>query len=125
MGVLQNTRSLGDLKWKPFGVTPEPTVRTKVLDGPRWAFAVLVSDGVSSFASDQEIVDLARDAPDPKTAADRILRFAEDMGSDDNMSAIVLPLAGWGRVTGPDRTKQLRDYRLRQLDGAERQKQMY
>jgi len=39
MGALQNTRSLGDLKWKPFGVTPEPTVRTKLLEGTRHDFA--------------------------------------------------------------------------------------
>ncbi|KZV75491.1 protein serine/threonine phosphatase 2C [Peniophora sp. CONT] len=125
MGVLQNTRSLGDLKWKPFGVTAEPTVRTRYLDGRQWAFAVLVSDGISGFVSDQEIVDLAREAPDPRSAAERILRFAETMGSDDNMTAIVLPLAGWGTITGPDMTKQLREYRAEQMDGAERQKQMY
>jgi protein phosphatase PTC6 len=86
---------------------------------------VLVSDGISSLVSDQEIVDLARDAPDPKRAAQRIMDFAEEMGSDDNMTAIVLPLAGWGTVTGPDMTKQLREYRLRQMEGVERRKEMY
>jgi len=125
MGALQNTRSLGDLKWKPFGVTPEPTVQTKYIDGSRWAFATLVSDGVSSQVSDQEIVDLVREAPDPKIAADRILAFAEEMGSDDNMTAIVVPLAGWGKITGPDMTKQLRHYRAQQMVGSERQKEMY
>lgn len=86
---------------------------------------MLVSDGVSGCVSDQEIVDLARDAPDPRRAAERILRFAETMGGDDNMTAIVLPLAGWGTVTGPDMTHQLREYRTQQIDGAERQKLMY
>ena len=33
MGVLENTRSLGDFKFKPFGVTPEPEVREKLLKG--------------------------------------------------------------------------------------------
>lgn len=33
MGVLENTRSLGDFKYKPFGVTPEPEVREKLLKG--------------------------------------------------------------------------------------------
>jgi protein phosphatase PTC6 len=33
MGVLENTRSLGDFKHKPFGVTPEPEVRGKLLKG--------------------------------------------------------------------------------------------
>ena len=76
---------------------------------------VLVSDGISSLVSDQEIVDLARGARDPKSAANRILSYAEEMGSDDNMTAIVLPLAGWGKVVGPDMTKQLREYRARQM----------
>lgn len=33
MGALANTRSLGDLKYKPLGVTPEPEVRTMLLEG--------------------------------------------------------------------------------------------
>ncbi|KAI0051888.1 protein serine/threonine phosphatase 2C [Auriscalpium vulgare] len=115
MGALQNTRSLGDLKWKRFGVTAEPDVRTKLLEGRSWAFMVFVSDGITSVVSDQEIVDLARDALDPKRAADRILAYAEEMGSGDNMTAIVVPLAGWGHVTGPDSTKSLREYRQTQM----------
>ncbi|KAI0274736.1 protein serine/threonine phosphatase 2C [Gloeopeniophorella convolvens] len=114
MGALENTRSLGDLKWKPFGVTAEP----------EWAFMVLVSDGISSVITDQEVVDLARGAIDPRQAAKRILSFAEEMGSSDNLTAIVLPFAGWGKVQGPDLTKKLREYRSSQMIGAERQKRM-
>jgi hypothetical protein len=79
-----------------------------------WAYIVCVSDGVSSVVSDDEVVDLARDAADPKQAADRILAFAEEMGSEDNATAIVVPLAGWGKIEGPDKTKELREYRQRQ-----------
>jgi protein phosphatase PTC6 len=64
--------------------------------------------------SDDEVVDLARDAPDPRSAAQRILAFAEEMGGDDNKTAIVVPLAGWGKIKGPDKTKDLREYRRRQ-----------
>ncbi|PCH33846.1 protein serine/threonine phosphatase 2C [Wolfiporia cocos MD-104 SS10] len=122
MGALANTRSLGDLKYKPFGVTPEPDVRTMLLDGPAYSHITLFSDGVSSVVSDEEVSDLARGAPTPHYAAQRILRFAEDMGSDDNLTAIVVPLAGWGEMTGEDRTRDLRDYRRRQMEGTERQK---
>lgn len=76
---------------------------------------VLVSDGISSVVSDQEIVDLARGATSPKHAANRILSFAEEMGSSDNLTAIVLPFAGWGHVSGPDQTKNLRAYRSSQM----------
>ncbi|KAF8269312.1 phosphatase 2C-like domain-containing protein [Lactarius quietus] len=124
MGALENTRSLGDLKWKPWGVTAEPEVITKLVEGPNWAFMVLVSDGISSVVSDQEIVDLARGAVSPKHAAKRILSFAEEMGSSDNMTAIVLPFSGWGQVSGHDRTKKLREYRSSQMIGAERQRRM-
>jgi protein phosphatase PTC6 len=74
-----------------------------------------VSDGVSSVVSDEEVVDLARNALDPKTAAERILAFADELGGgEDNATAIVVPLAGWGKIQGPDKTKALREYRQRQ-----------
>jgi len=124
MGALANTRGLGDLQYKKFGVTPEPEVRTKLLENKAWAYIVLVSDGVSSVMSDDEVVDLARDAADPKQAAERILAFAEEMGSEDNATAIVVPLAGWGKIQGPDKTKELREYRQRQAVGSERLRRM-
>jgi len=124
MGALANTRGLGDLQYKKFGVTPEPEVRTKLLQNQDWAYVVLVSDGVSSVVSDDEVVDLARDAADPRQAADRILAFAEDMGGEDNATAIVVPLAGWGMIQGADKTKDLREYRQRQMVGSERQRRM-
>lgn len=79
-----------------------------------WAFLVLVSDGVSSMMSDDELVGLARDARDPKAAADRILSYSEELGGEDNATAIVVPLSGWGMIQGPDKTKELREYRLSQ-----------
>ncbi|TFY63446.1 hypothetical protein EVJ58_g3261 [Rhodofomes roseus] len=114
--------SLGDLKYKRFGVTPEPEVRTKLLNGPEYSHITLLSDGISSVCSDQEISDLVRGCPTPEYAAKRILRYAEDMGSDDNLTAIVVPLAGWGGMTGEDRTRDLRQYRRKQMEGSERHK---
>ncbi|KAF8585516.1 protein serine/threonine phosphatase 2C [Ramaria rubella] len=124
MGALANTRGLGDKKFKPFGVTPEPEVRTKLLKGRDWGYIVFVSDGITSVLSDEEIVDLARDASDPQQAASTILSFAEELGSEDNATVIVVPLAGWGRIHGPDKTKELRNYRRRQAEGSERQRRM-
>ena len=99
------------MKFKPYGVTAEPEVKTKLLRGREWAYIVFVTDGISSVLSDAEIVDLARNAKDPRSAAKAILDFAEELGSDDNITAMVVPLAGWGHITGPDRTKELREYR--------------
>lgn len=99
------------MKYKPFGVTAEPEVRSKLLQGKEWAYIVFVTDGISSVLSDGEIVDLARNAKDPKEAANAIMDFAEELGAEDNLTAIVVPLAGWGQIHGPDRTKELREYR--------------
>ncbi|KAG6911525.1 hypothetical protein DXG01_011827 [Tephrocybe rancida] len=116
MGALANTRCLGDLRYKKFGVTPEPQVQTKLLNGKDWAYMILVSDGVSSVLSDAEVVDLARGAQDPKAAAESILAFAQELGGEDNATALVVPLAGWGTIEGPDSTKDLREYRRQQAD---------
>ncbi|KAJ7071141.1 phosphatase 2C-like domain-containing protein [Mycena amicta] len=124
MGALANTRCLGDLRYKKFGVTPEPEVRTKLLEGEEWAYAVLVSDGISSMLSDGEVCDLARDAANPKAAAENILAFAEELGGEDNATVLVVPLAGWGKIRGPDATQDLRAYRRQQAVGSERQRRM-
>jgi len=87
-------------------------IETKL--GDDWAFLVLLSDGISSVLSDDEIVDLARGAADPKMAAERILSFSQEMGGQDNATVIVVPLAGWGKVDGPDKTRDLREYRRKQ-----------
>jgi protein phosphatase PTC6 len=124
MGALENTRCLGDLRYKPFGVTPEPQVQTKLLENEDWAYVILVSDGISSVVSDDEIVDLARHANTPKEAAQRVLSYAEDMGSEDNGTVLVVPLSGWGKVRGPDKTQDLRAYRRTNMIGSERQRRM-
>ena len=103
--------------------------------GRDWGYMICVSDGITSMLSDAEIVDLARNARNSETAAKRIvsaacalftpsplanisqLDFAQDLGGDDNATALVLPLAGWNKVQGPDHTKELREYRYNQMAG--------
>ena len=104
--------SLGDLRYKPFGVTPEPEVRTQVVPGDAVSSVILVSDGISEMLSDNEIADLARSQQrkGPEASAKEVLDFAEEMGSSDNCTVIVIPLPGWAaRVK--DTTKDLREYR--------------
>ena len=129
MGALANTRGyvhndfyypftvdpahrVGDKKFKPFGVTAEPEIKSKLLRGSDWAYIVMCTDGISSVLSDAEIVDLARNARCPRSGAKAILDFAQEMGSEDNATVIIIPLAGWGQIRGPDRTKEYREYRL-------------
>lgn len=67
--------------------------------------------------SDQEISDLAITAPNPYIAARSIVSFAEDIGGQDNCSAVVVPLAGWTKRTGVDGTKDRREWRRKEVEG--------
>lgn len=69
-------------------------------------------------------MDLARGMSDPQQAASAIMSFAEELGSEDNATVVVVPLAGWGHIRGPDKTKELREYRRRQAVGTERLRRM-
>jgi protein phosphatase PTC6 len=75
---------------------------------------VLVTDGITSRISDQEIIDLARNSIDPTRAAKTIVHFAEDLAAQDNCTCVVVPLAGWGKVGGRDGTEERREYRRKQ-----------
>ncbi|KAK4047524.1 Protein phosphatase 2C 6 [Microbotryomycetes sp. JL221] len=124
-GTLANTRGIGDREFKTLGVIGEPVITKMVLKGEEWAFLVLVSDGICDAMSDQEIVDLCRGVKDPTKAAQKIVGFAEDVGGEDNMTAIVVPLPGWGKMGGIDSSASRREYRLNQNSGASsRQKRM-
>ena len=82
--------------------------------GEDHSYLILVTDGVTSLMSDQEIVDLARLARNPTQAAKAIVQFGEDLGAEDNCTCIVVPLAGWGQVGGKDLTEERREYRRKQ-----------
>jgi len=116
MGAIENTRGFGDTQWKASGVTAEPDVTTRVIDGHEHAYLIMVTDGLTSMLSDQELVDLARRSADPGRAAKTIVHFGEDLGARDNCTCIVVPLAGWGRVGGEDSTLARREYRRAQAE---------
>ncbi|KAG0347616.1 hypothetical protein BG004_007377, partial [Podila humilis] len=57
MGQLANTRALGDVAVKQFGVSAEPELVRRTIKATEAAFLVLISDGISSVMSNQEVVD--------------------------------------------------------------------
>ncbi|KAI5475312.1 hypothetical protein MNV49_001654, partial [Pseudohyphozyma bogoriensis] len=124
-GGLANTRGVGDREYKSLGVLAEPEVQTTVLRGDEWAFLILVSDGITDAMSDQEVVDLCRGFSNPTRAANNVVKFAEDVGGEDNMTAIVIPLPGWSKFGGHDVSASRREYRLKQVTSQNRrQKRM-
>ncbi|WFD34861.1 hypothetical protein MCUN1_001705 [Malassezia cuniculi] len=116
MGTVANTRAFGDADLKRLGVTAEPDVSSLIIRGDDYAFALGVSDGISDVVSDQEMIDVCRGATHPQDAVRRIMRFADSVGCEDNGTVICIPFRGWGRVQGPDLTKEKREHRRSKID---------
>ncbi|KAL8810022.1 MAG: hypothetical protein Q9200_002918 [Gallowayella weberi] len=95
---LANTRSFGDMPSKRMGVSAEPQIQTLQLNPAEYAFMVLVSDGVSNEASDQEIVDIVKECRTPEEGAKKVVTFATETGKEgDNATCLVEGhLVRWG-----------------------------
>ncbi|KAJ9475361.1 [Pyruvate dehydrogenase [acetyl-transferring]]-phosphatase 2, mitochondrial [Pseudozyma hubeiensis] len=116
MGALANTRAFGDSRFKKVGITVEPEIFSQVVRGSDYGFLIAFSDGVGGVMSDQEVVDLCRNAKHPTQAAQNVLTFAEELGAQDNCTVMVIPLKGWGKVGGQDLTRERREMRRSKID---------
>ena len=113
---LANTRAFGDMASKRIGVSAEPEIRRIELGPAEYSFLVLMSDGVSGHLSDQEIVDVVKEAKTPEQAARDVTSFATEVSTDaDNATTLVVRLGGWERRSegglGSLGTKEMRDWR--------------
>lgn len=124
---LANSRSLGDMKSKRIGVSAEPEI-TRVEMGPaEYSFLVLMSDGISGTLSDQEIVDVVKEARTPEEGARSVVKYATEVSSDgDNATCQVVRLGGWERRSegglGSLGTKEIRDMRIAEAQDPRRGK---
>ncbi|XP_056155978.1 protein phosphatase 1K, mitochondrial-like [Lampris incognitus] len=100
-GKLAMTRSIGDFHLKTSGVIAEPETRRLTVKHASDSFLALTTDGINFLLSDQEICDVINQCHDPTEAAEVILQQALQYGSEDNASAIVVPLGAWGKQTSP------------------------
>lgn len=96
-GRLAMTRSIGDFHLKPYGVIAIPEVQQLRLNHKTDSFIVLHTDGVSHVMSDKEITDLVRTCPDAEHAANILTGCAIEYGSEDNITAVVIPLRLWAK----------------------------
>ncbi|KAK3834531.1 MAG: phosphatase 2C-like domain-containing protein [Linnemannia gamsii] len=110
LGQLANTRALGDIAMKPFGVSAEPELIRRTVKASEAAFLVLMSDGISSVMSNQEVVDCVKLEESPTQAAANVLNLAEQLGAEDNCTVMIVKLPAWGAKM-PDLSKELREYR--------------
>ncbi|KAF5008427.1 hypothetical protein FDECE_5297 [Fusarium decemcellulare] len=124
---LANSRAFGDMKSKRIGVSAEPEL-TRVEMGPaQYSFLVLMSDGVSGTLSDQEIVDVVKEARTPEEGARNVVSYATEVSSDgDNATCQVVRLGGWERRSegglGSLGTKEIRDARISEAQDPRRGK---
>ncbi|KAF2828148.1 protein serine/threonine phosphatase 2C [Ophiobolus disseminans] len=121
---LANTRSFGDMASKRVGVSAEPEIRRIEISPAEYSFMILCSDGVSGHLSDQEIVDIVKDAKTPEQGARDVVSFAVETstGSEgaDNATGLVVRLGGWERRgeggLGSLGTKEMRDWRKQEAE---------
>ncbi|KAJ4306688.1 Protein phosphatase 2C 6 [Collariella sp. IMI 366227] len=108
---LANSRSFGDMQSKRIGVSAEPDITRVELRPAEYSFLVLMSDGVSGTLSDQEIVDVVKEAGTPEEGARKVVEYATEVSEDgDNATCLVVRLGagrggarvGWG-VWGRER----------------------
>ncbi|KAK5636562.1 hypothetical protein RRF57_012274 [Xylaria bambusicola] len=113
---LANSRSFGDIASKRLGVSAEPEITRVDLGPAQYSFLVLMSDGVSGTLSDQEIVDVVKEAKTPEQGSKDVVAFATEVSNNgDNATCLVVRLGGWERRSegglGSLGTKEMRDYR--------------
>ncbi|KAI1851714.1 hypothetical protein JX266_003176 [Neoarthrinium moseri] len=113
---LANSRAFGDVGSKRLGVSAEPELTRTELGPAQYSFIVLMSDGVSGTLSDQEIVDVVKEAKTPEQGAKDVVSYATEVTSNgDNSTCLVVRLGGWERRSegglGSLGTKEIRDYR--------------
>lgn len=113
---LANSRAFGDLQSKRVGVSAEPEMCRTEMGPAEYSFLVLVSDGVSGSLSDQEIVDVVKEAKTPEQGSRDVVDYATEVSADgDNATCLVVRLGGWERRSegglGSLGTKEIRDIR--------------
>lgn len=121
MSGLANTRAFGDMAHKRIGVSAEPEVRRIELSPAEYSFIVMISDGVTNALSDQEIVDIVKEARTPEQGARDLVNFATSVMDDaDNATALIVRLGGWERRSegglGSLGTKEMRDWRKQEAE---------
>ncbi len=113
---LANTRAFGDIASKRIGVSAEPEIKRIELGAAEYSFMVLMSDGVSGTLSDQEVVDIVKEAKTPEQAARDVVNFATEVSLEgDNATCLVVRMGGWERRQegghGSMGTKESRDFK--------------
>ncbi len=113
---LANSRAFGDMNAKSLGVSAEPLIARVEMAPAEFSFLMLISDGVTNSLSDQEVVDIVKEARTPEEASRAVVSFATEVSTDgDNATCVCVRLGGWERRSegglGSLGTRELRQKR--------------
>jgi protein phosphatase len=105
--VVQELLDSGQITPEQAATHPERHVITKALGGsssvepdffliplPSVERLLLCSDGITGMIGDQEIEEILDSVPDPRDAADALVRSAVEAGGRDNATAVVVDVVG-------------------------------
>ena len=113
---LANSRAFGDMQAKRIGVSAEASICRIDMGPAEYSFLVLMSDGVSNAISDQEIVDIIKEAKTPESGSRDVVNYATEVSADgDNATCLCVRLGGWERRSegglGSLATREVREAR--------------
>jgi len=95
-GRLNMTRAIGDAALTQYGVLCEPQI-TKLQVVPEDCFMILATDGVFEVLDNQQACAIVNSCQEPEEAAQELVALAMQLGSLDNVTALVVRLQGWGK----------------------------
>ncbi|XP_057799282.1 probable protein phosphatase 2C 59 [Salvia miltiorrhiza] len=87
-GVLAVSRAFGDRLLKQY-VVADPDIQEEKVDDTL-EFLILASDGLWDVVTNEEAVSMIKPIPDPEDAAKRLMQEANQRGSGDNITIVVV-----------------------------------
>ncbi|XP_047971470.1 probable protein phosphatase 2C 59 isoform X1 [Salvia hispanica] len=87
-GVLAVSRAFGDRQLKQY-VVADPDIQEEKVDDTL-EFLILASDGLWDVVTNEEAVSMTKPIPDPEDAAKRLMQEANQRGSGDNITIVVV-----------------------------------
>ncbi|XP_042036357.1 probable protein phosphatase 2C 59 [Salvia splendens] len=87
-GVLAVSRAFGDRQLKQY-VVADPDIQEEKVDDTL-EFLILASDGLWDVVKNEEAVSMTKPIPDPEDSAKRLMQEANQRGSGDNITIVVV-----------------------------------
>lgn len=87
------THELRNLITRALGTRPQVAPDTARLEIHPGDTVIVASDGLHGLVDGDEILDAVRRSPDPQTAVDELIAFANERGAPDNVTVVMAELA--------------------------------